>query len=267
MSETQKIIKYFGVALAVLLIFSIISGIMSTLSFLVGFSKDKDDKTERFLNAYEEVKALKIEVISSNIIIKNSPIFKVESSSKYIEYQQQGSTLNIKEKKLKSFNKAYDLIIYLPDDKLEQVVIENGAGQVKIEKLITNNLNLNLGAGKATINQLVVSNNTKINSGAGEVIITDGNLNNLDLDMGVGKVTITTKLTGDNKIDHGIGAFELNLIGSSKDYRFEIDKGLGEVIAFGQNIKDDTTLGEGSNLVEIDSGIGQVMVNLKEDLE
>ena len=271
MREVQKIIKYLAIAFALFLTFSIVSGIIYGISFIGNiFDDDKSSITEK-LNSLEinnEALLLDINVSSSNIKIIEGDAFKAKTNNKYISSRQDKNKLYITEKKHNWFhqNKNNELIIYVPTDFVfDGVSIETGAGKVDIETLSTKRLYLDLGAGKAKINNLIVSNEAEINGGAGEIVIDYSNINNLDLDMGVGKLSLTSKLTGNSKIDSGIGKVDLSLMGSLEDYQITLDKGLGSATIDGNTMNDDTTYGTGYNKLDIEGGIGSINIELVEE--
>ena len=98
--------------------------------------------------------------------------------------------------------------------------------------------------------------------GAGEINIDAISMNSLDLDMGVGELSLTSKLTGENKIDCGIGKINLSLIGSLEDYEIFLDKGIGKATINGNKMNADNTYGTGSNKLDIDGGIGSIDIEL-----
>lgn len=269
MNGIQKVIKYIAIAFAFFLTFSIISGIISVASSLSNIFTDEktNEKTDNLKELAIESKSknLDIDIASSNIIIKVGEVFKVETSNEYIKLKQEKDVIYITEKSHNWFkNDKSELIIYIPTYFiLDKVSISNGAGTVNIENLSTKTLNLNLGAGKVDIDNLTVSNNTKIDGGAGEVTINNSNLNNLDLDIGVGKFNLTSKITGESEIDHGIGEVILNLIKTEEDYQIHVDKGIGSINIDGNNISDDETYGNGLNKIDIDGGVGSIKINFK----
>ena len=57
--------------------------------------------------------------------------------------------------------------------------------------------------------------------------------------MGVGKLSLISKLTGNNKIDSGIGEMNLSLIGTLEDYKISLDKGIGKAKINRKTMKDD----------------------------
>lgn len=271
MRGVQKIIKYLAVAFAMLLTFNIISGVVAGISALssIFINKDNYEETDEIktLTIDGEPKLLNIDISSSNMVIKIEDTFKVETTNKYIECKQKNNIIYITEKDHNWFNNSNtsQLVIYIPSNiTLDNVNINTIAGKVDIEKLSTKILNLDLGAGKVSINNLTVLSNTEIDSGAGEVIINNSNLNNLDLSIGVGKFTLNAKLSGNSEIDHGIGEATLNLIGTETDYQIHLDKGLGSAVINGNDIKDDQTVGNGMNKIDIDGGIGNINIDFKE---
>ena len=127
-----------------------------------------------------------------------------------------------------------------------------------------NNLDLELGAGKTNINN-IKTNNTDIESGAGKLEIKSSLINNLDLDMGVGEIIIEANLTGNTKIDAGIGSLKLDILGKALDYKIKLDKDIGNVYIDNKKVKDNEVIGNGSNYIDIDGGIGEIKVNFKEE--
>lgn len=268
MSGAQKIIKYLAIAFAILLIFNIISGIMyGIISFTNIFNNNEIQQEIEELSINENIQIIDIEVSSINIIIKEGENFKAETNNKNITYKQVNNKLSISEKNHNWFtkNNTTDLIIYIPSNHLfENVSIENGAGKIEIENINTQKLDLDLGAGKVDINKLTVLDKTKIEGGAGEIIISNANINNLDLDSGVGRLSLTSQLTGNNEINAGVGEIELNLIGNEADYKIKVEEGLGTTKLNGNNINDKTYYGTGSNIVDIEGGIGSININYTE---
>ena len=140
-------------------------------------------------------------------------------------------TLKKKKKGTPSFNTNDSVLkISLPSaSNFKTVKIEMGTGKTRIANLNTDILDLNLGAGKNLLEKLEVNTQTKIESGAGLTEILDGTLNNVDLDLGVGKVFINASILGNSKIECGVGATDLDLIGSLDDYKLELEKGIGSI--------------------------------------
>lgn len=264
MSKTQKIIKYFAIALAVLIIFSILSLISRVFISIGGIFDNNKSSFEEYI-VKDKINYLDISLSTVNIKIVENNKFKIETNNKYIEYKIDNNKVFINEKKHSIFkNDDNDLIIYIPSTiTFDKVSLSNGAGYVDIETLNTKNLELNLGAGRVDVDNLNVLNNADIEGGAGSISIKDSKLYNLDLDMGIGNLTLESILYGDNNINAGIGSLDINIIGNIEDYKVKVDKGLGKVKLNGDVIDNDTYYGNGINRLDIDGGIGNIIINFK----
>ena len=263
MSTGQRIIKSLAVAFGLFLTFTIFFSIVGGLyAFSSMFSKDNviEENTSILWNqSTENIKYLDIEVNSSNLVIKPGNSFIIETNNKHIKYKIDNNELKIKEEgyhltnsKLKS-----ELIITIPDTNLNEIDINTGAGNLNIDSINTEKLDIDLGTGTTLINNLY-SKRADIDTGAGTFTI-----NNLDLDVGVGEVKITSNITGNSSISSGVGKLSLNLLNTFDNYRFEVNKGIGKVTINDIEVGDNSTLGNGTNTIKLDGGIGEIVVNFK----
>ena len=148
--------------------------------------------------------------------------------------------------------------ITIPDGHVfNDVEIDTGAGTLDIEKLTTDYLDMDIGAGEVTINQISVPKQAGISTGAGRVFIGNCLMMNADLDLGTGEVTVNGELMGESKVNCGIGKVDLVLTGD--DYTIDFDSGVGEANLNGQ-VMHEGTYGNGRNIIEIDGGIGEISV-------
>jgi len=263
MSNTKKLIKYLAISLAIFLIVNIFSGIIYGVDIVINlFEKEEVEKIENY-DTYQDINTLKIDIKTSNLVIKKGNSFKIATNNKEINYTKDGNSFIVDEKDynfLKN-NKETDLIIYVPDSIFNEASIKTGAGKVSIEHLRVNELNLNLGAGKIEIDYIESIKETSIETGLGEVNIKSSKINNLDFDMGIGKVIMFANITGNSKINSGIGSLTLNLLNEFDNYQIEVNKGIGEVLINNKSIKDKEIVGSGSNKIELNKGIGKVLVS------
>ena len=265
MNSFQKVIKYIAIAFAFFLIFSIFSGIVYGIKSVYYIFNDNNRVADKFydLSIDSEIKELDIDVKAVNLIVKSGEQLKIETNNNYISSKQNESKFLIKEKDINTWfnDDNTELIIYIPNDTVfDKVSITTGAGKVDIDELTANVLNLKLGAGKLEIGKLNISDKTVIDGGAGSVLISNGSVNNLDLDIGVGKVEFNAKLLGNTDIDCGIGEFILSVNGEKDNYKINVDKGIGNFKIDNNSIDDDTTYGNGNNIIDIDGGIGNIIV-------
>lgn len=257
MSSNQRIIKGLAIGLAFIIIFTMVSIAFNILTGITGFFED-DNIT---YNTYDiiGVSDIDINIKASNLVIKNSDTNKIEIPN-YASYNIKNNKLVIKEnKKSNLFKKSVSTItIYISyKNMFDNVTINGGAGNINIDDLKVNDLYLNLGAGKVTINKIDVLNNFTVDGGAGNFEIIKGNLKNVDIDMGIGNFDIKAAITGKGKIDVGVGNLNINLIDGLNNYTFDIDKGIGTIKLNNTKVSEGK-YGNGNTEITIDGGIGNI---------
>lgn len=277
MKGAQKVIKWFALALAALLIVTIFSGIIGGLSFVgmmvwgdeISWNGNSEWVNTEFSG--KEMTRLDVSVKATAVRIRTAkegePV-RIETNNEYITSWVDGSTLNVVEKSHGFFGwgGTGDLVIYVREDTVfDSVEIEIGAGTLDVERLEARDLKLNLGAGKTAIDELVATRRAEIDGGAGVVEIRGGELHDLDLDLGAGKAELRARVVGNGRVTAGVGKTELTLIGREEDYRLRIDKGIGSVTLDGRSLSDGESVGSGTTLIEIDSGVGAVEMKIVEE--
>lgn len=275
MTTAQKVIKYLATAFAVFLIITIISAILSggyaLLSALGLIHTNKDIVTENLKVISKEVKevtTLKIDLAYTNLDIKTGDDFKVETNNSKITFEENNGSVKIKEENrnwLKNDNISSDLIIYIPEDMIaiDEIKIQTGAGKINIEKLNTQRLYLELGAGDVYIENVIATGETKIDGGVGKTELKSCEINNLKASLGMGEFTFSGKLTGKSEIDSGVGAINIDLIDNKNNYKIDVSKGLGNVTLDGQKLETDRVYGIGENYLDIDGGIGEIKIDFE----
>ncbi len=273
MRTTQRIIKYFAIALAVLIIATIFSAIVGGLMIAgaVVFGDDfgwnqnaawvVDGELEtagiRDLDINVKATTLKIKVANEG------EKARVETNNEYVMTGVSNGTLSVVEKSYGIFGWGGkgEVVIYVRKGaKFGNVKIEVGAGVLEIEELEAKELEMNLGAGKTSIEKVRATEKMKIDGGAGLMEIKSGEISNASMSLGAGKAEIRAKLSGDNKIDSGVGKVELSLEGNEEDYKISVDKGIGSVSLNGQSLGDGEVRGDGKTRLEIESGVGAVEI-------
>lgn len=270
MTSAQKIIKYVAIAFAFLIIVNIIGVIyfsLSTLSSVLGVRHSSDVTKELHeveINS-KSFSSLHLDLFSANLTIKKGNTLRIQTNSKDIFSKEHGNELLIKEKENHWYlkNKNKEVVVYLPENKFDEITIETGAGKINIDEINTKKIDFDLGAGKVDIKKLNVSEKAEFDGGAGEINILSGSIRNLDLDLGVGKCFLKSTLTGHTKVDAGVGEVELHVIGSEEDYQVKFSKGIGSIRFHGKPIKEDMLYGIGNNYVEIDGGVGSISLDFE----
>lgn len=263
MKTTHKIIKYLALAMAIMIIACICAAAVSLVGgFSFGFSySGSNTNVEKIFSGNEE-SVLYIEIAASKVKINDGAELSGNTDNEHIKVEVRGNKLVAIEQKHSAIknNETY-LDISVPADMVfEKIVIKTGAGVVEASTLRANDLELELGAGEVMIDELVVLDEADIEGGAGEITVSGGDINNLDANLGVGEASIRAKLSGESDIEAGIGELKLTLLGNRDDYKIKVETGIGEFKVDNEKITGDKTVGNGSNSVEIDAGIGSVDV-------
>ena len=266
MNDKQKTIRIFAISLGIFLVIAIFCFIFFMITSVFNLFDDNLLETNKYfeLNNNYKITNLDIELGYTNLIIKLGDEVKCETNNSDITIKENNGRLIVREKSKKIFKdkEDYKVIIYVPKDEVfEEVNLEEGAGKMEIEKLSTNILDLEFGAGVASINELNVFYDAEIKGGTGKFELLNGDINNFDLDMGVGKMDITSKVSGTSSIDAGIGELDFNILGSRDDYRVKADGGIGSVYLNNEKITKNKYYGSGANYIEIDGGIGKINLN------
>lgn len=234
MTEIQKIIKYCALALAIFLIFIIVTTIANVGYNILEKTDLINDSNLKLLknnivisNNESEIREIDIDIKSSNIILKTAENFKVETNNKDIKYSYEDGKVLIKQNNVNKWylnkNNNSKLIFYIPSEiSLEKINLNNNVGDVKIDF---------------------------------------EKISNLNIDLDVGDIFVKSMLGGKNIIKSNIGDINLELSLKQEDYKFEFDKDIGEVKLNNNKIKRDTITGDRNNNLKIKTNIGDIKIN------
>lgn len=263
-NKNNRIIKTFAFILAAIVIISMLGGIYALC--ITVFDLFQSNQIENQIQYDSLMSSLDIDLKTANLEIKLGDKLLVSTTNKYVTTYQNNNNIVIQEKKHSLLSKDNNkVIITVPDNFLLDIVeIDITSGSIKIDKLETKRLNLDLGSGTTKINNLLVTDKTKIDCGSGKFLLNNGNLSNLNLDTGLGDTILNTKIIGNSNIETDIGKLELNLIGSINDYELTIDKGVGSIKLNNESLKDKSVVGTGNNYLLIEGGIGLTSITTSE---
>lgn len=263
-NKNNRIIKTFAFILAAIVIISMLGGIYALC--ITVFDLFQSNQIENQIQYDSLMSSLDIDLKTANLEIKLGDKLLVSTTNKYVTTYQNDNNIVIQEKKHSLLSKDNNkVIITVPDNFLLDIVeIDITSGSIKIDKLKTKRLNLDLGSGTTKINNLLVTDKTKIDCGSGKFLLNNGNLSNLNLDTGLGDTILNTKIIGNSNIETDIGKLELNLIGSINDYELTIDKGVGSIKLNNESLKDKSVVGTGNNYLLIEGGIGLTSITTSE---
>lgn len=263
MTSTQKVIKIGAIALGLLLVVGIVSGVVSVIGMIAGFGESAVNDEITAYEVSDNVTELIIEVGAASLTVEESDSFGVESNLRWLTVTDSNGRLKVVERSHKGADyKDAILKVCIPKDFVfDKIEITSGAGELSADTLRAKNVSLEFGAGKIEIDGLYASSSVEIESGAGEVNINGGELPHLDLSIGAGKANIKAKLTGSCDLEFGVGGADIILLGDESDYTLRIDMGVGVVRVDGKSIANSTTIGNGAARIEMDCGVGSINVS------
>lgn len=275
MTTTQKIIKYLAIAFALFLVISIFS-IIFGLSREIISSINSDKKDSKLLEEYttisnnvNNIESFKIDISNDDIEIKEGEKFEVKTNDPDVKFYHENSIVKIKSDKTFSWHLSNSsrgtIIIYLPNESnISELDLNLGAGKIDIDKIFVETLLMDLGAGTMTAKEINVYEKATINGGAGNINIYSGTINNLNLKLGAGNASIQSDLTGSNTLTTGVGKLNLGLSQSKDNYKFDISKGLGNIILNDFDVSEDILIGDGETKIKISGAVGNIIINTAE---
>ena len=275
MTTTQKIIKYLAIAFALYLvisIFSIIFGLSREIISSINNDKKESELLEEYTtisNNVNNIESFKIDISNDDIEIKEGEKFEVKTNDPDVKFYHENSIVKIKSDKTFSWHLSNSsrgtIIIYLPNEfNISELDLNLGAGKIDIDKIFVETLLMDLGAGTMTAKEINVYEKATINGGAGNINIYSGTINNLNLKLGAGNASIQSDLTGSNTLTTGVGKLNLGLSRSKDNYRFDINKGLGNIILNDFDVSEDTLIGDGETKIKISGAVGNIIINTAE---
>lgn len=264
MTTGQKIMKYIGMTIAIVLAAAIVGGVVNFILSLLDDDSVLDTVQTHTIEHTDTIDSLDVEINAAEFAIRTGDAFAAESNLKKLTIATEGKTLRVQEttkKFLGSAKKTPKLYLTIPKDfSFDRVSIVTGAGTFTVESLAAKTLSISFGAGKAVIDALTATEKATLDGGAGEMTIKSGTLNNMEFDMGVGKTTLTARILGNSRLHCGVGECNVTLVGGEAVYTVTAEKGLGNAQINGEKITNDTVFGTGENRLDIDGGIGAINV-------
>ena len=273
MSTLQKVIKGVAIALAIAIIFGIISIVASVIIGISGINYFFDFiKTEENVQIVEnvfnkeDIKNLYLDSDIGDIDVVVGNEFKVvaQNVSESFNCTLEGDTLNIIENKegISNFKgNNTKITLYIPNDVVFNTVnLDLNVGDNNIQSLRTNKLNLNSGTGQIDIGYLEVLENAIITSGGGELDIENSDINNLELEAGIGECDIRGSLKGNTTIKADVGSINirLNSFNDTTD-KIIVEKGIGEIEVNERKYSGNQEFGNGDeNIINIEGSIGDI---------
>lgn len=279
MTKTQKIIKYCAIALAILIIATVVGSVIQLITFLLNGADEKELLPEPIELTIEqdgsELDSLRIDLSATKLTVCRGDALKIVTNDPSITAVLEKGKLTLQEPKRKtSFlgiqissanSKVGELTLMLPEVLFEELELSAGVGEVQIDVLTAKKAKLDCGVGNVVIDSLSITESGEIDCGVGDLTVRSGALHGLLLDVGIGETKISAVLTGKTEIDIGIGNAELTVRGRAEDYSVTVKKGIGNAKIDGERAQDGQTYGDGDHRILIDGGIGSIDLEFIED--
>jgi DUF4097 and DUF4098 domain-containing protein YvlB len=276
MNDLQRVIKYCAIGFAAFLAFSIISGILAGIFAISGnFSGFGSGKVINESRSFDNIKSLSVDPGIGTLEIMTGDSDKVELVAKNVSenFKVEGNNGKLKIRSKANFNHFFvdagynreaKITIYIPAGfKAEDVEINGGAGNIKVDTLSSERLDINAGAGNIDGNN-ITADKVDLNGGVGEITLNQVNFSDVDMECGVGNIDLQGTLKGQCKLESGVGNVELNLTGTIDDYNLKVEKGLGSVYVDGQKLSDiDWSNKNTNNSLDIDGGVGNINIDFQ----
>lgn len=255
--------KIFAVFLIVSIIGGIIQGVFGVAHGVFDSKPDSNDKVISDTIDADNISVFDLDVTYTAIDITLGDEFSYTTNNKSIKVKEKINGIYITENG-GSHNDKYHLGVVIPRDvKFAQFEISTGAGNVNIEKIDTDVLEFELGAGDVTVNELNVESKADIDTGAGTFNVNSGKITNLDFDMGAGNANFNAEFIGNNDIECGVGKLNIN---AKNDITVRVDKGIGMLTINGTPYSDGTVMGNSSDRIQISGGVGDISVNTVDNM-
>lgn len=222
------------------------------------------DETKAY-QVQNQISSLNIQLNAADFKIEKGDAFLVESNLKYLSVSEKNGVLTIVDnaKSNSSYTDA-TLTLYVPSGIIfDSIDIETGAAKMIVGTLSANTIELVLGAGDVQIGMLNASSGASIKGGAGKINVASGIINNLDIEVGAGKLDLTARVLGDSEFEFGVGESNITLIGNKEEYKVDIEKGIGSITIDGSVVTGTSSIGSGSNCIDIEGGVGAINLNFQ----
>ena len=141
-----------------------------------------------------------------------------------------------------------------------------GAGDISMESeaFTARKVNVSVGVGELSVNQISASEKAVFEVGTGDVSILNGQFPKVSIEAGVGDAVFSGSVSNKLEVEAGTGDVNVSLTGTEKSYAFDLSAGLGEIRLNGQSKGAfDAEYETGSNggaEVELTAGVGDISV-------
>ncbi len=226
-------------------------GRMKSISLIGGREINYMSIDEDYSNT--TIENLDFEISTGKVYIEEGDAFRVSGSNiieDTLEVEVKNNTLYMKDKDNFPWNLINHIGIFLDggeskitvtipkDTVIKNTEIEVKAGALTIDKLNTDVFDLDVDAGKATLDHLSVNNNGYISMDAGSVNGEDYSGNNLEVDVSAGNLDLSGAFYNTLDIHLSAGRISIDTSLGEEEYSYDLDQNAGSIRVNDNNYKE-----------------------------
>ena len=277
MTSFQRMIKYLGMALALLITVTIIGGICAAIYGFTSYRNKKvisDVKVVSDIIEFGEFSSMDIDSGISNVIIETGDNYAIETVNvpDTLDVEIKGETLTISNREEfvnwftdKDWTQESKIRITVPTGYSgNKIHLQIGTGNVSISDVSVDKFIVDGGVGDLTGSNLVIAD-VQVDAGVGDVEFEDVDFGKVDINSGVGNIIIEGTIRDDSDFDGGVGNIDLTLLGSRDDYSINVDSGIGGVYIDGDEIESFDESDHDKPILELNGGVGSISVDFLEN--
>lgn len=195
-----------------------------------------------------EIRRMELDLANADVQIStdaNTDVITVQAENSgqfYKEKTEDGDTLTIEDQREVN-SEPLKLVIVLPERMLDELELDLAAGELTADRLRTKSIELDMGAGSGSIEELLTEKDAEITVGAGELEIGYFRGRELNLECGTGNL-------------------ELCAEGTSADYNYSLECGIGSITLEDRSYsgvgREEYVDNQADREIDADCGIGTI---------
>lgn len=222
-----------------------------------------------------EVMHILVDISLGDVIIQSGGEYTVtlswnENRDYYLSYDLYDGVLTVNSHGGVGFNvKAEDydarVIVTVPGDAVpEQIMVNTDMGDIDIEDISTDDLNLYTGMGDIDVEDVAFAQTLNAETGIGDIDVGVAYVEEyIGLTSGMGDVELTGMLAADNTLNSGMGDITVETSLFEAEVQYTLDCGMGEVRVDdrirGQHITS-SAMNESDYYLSAEAGMGDIRV-------
>lgn len=226
---------------------------------------------DRELIGRGDVEDLVLEIGGSMVTIEESDDDNIYIDGKNVGKLQayvEGSTLYVKSVRPASLMdeiKNSEIILYLPEESsLHLVDLYLGAGQLAMDDLDVDQMNVSIGAGQLLLDEMNIGR-LEVSLGAGELCAEDMEVQSLSATIGAGNMEFSGDISKAAEINCSMGNVSMELAGKKQDFNYQLNCVAGNMEIDGDSYAGavmERTIDHGADkTMQIDCSMGNVEID------